>query len=316
MKKFSIILCLFISFLNYGQIDSLNYKKERKENRFKVAGRVIKNSVITIPGDFGEMGHSISKDWKTSVFYAVGILGLIATDHYTTTFLHETIEPAIDYTLPDITIGKNNNFPWLSGEDAYIAYPLIGLYAGSFIVNNEKGQRAAANAIKSMAYSFVITHLALKAIMGRNRPHRSLADNEPVEYPFTRDNWDFFNAKGVHGGVTALGTAMPSLHATAYYAVAKVIQMEYDNYWIPYGFVTLVFMANMKDHNHWVSDMLVGGLIGTVIGRSVVLSSRKQIEKDKNKLALKKSSNKLEFRKQLIPQISSSFLGLQFVASF
>ncbi|MEI6865935.1 phosphatase PAP2 family protein [Flavicella sp.] len=316
MKKIIILALLLCSLTGFTQIDSLNHKSSKKKNRFKVAGRVIKNSIITIPGDFGQMGQNISKDWKTTAIYTAGIIGLIAVDGYTTTFLHETIEPAIDYTLPDITIGKNNHMAWLSGEDAYISYPLIGLYAGSIIVNSEKGQRAAANAFKSMAYSFIISHIALKAVFGRNRPHRSLADNEAVNPPYTRDNWDFFNTKAIYGGSDHRGTAMPSLHATAYYAVAKVIQMEYDNYWIPYSFATFVFFANLEDHDHWVSDMLVGGLIGTIIGRSVVLNSRKHIEKDKNKLAIRKRSNKIEVKKQLIPQISSSMVGLQFVATF
>lgn len=111
------------------------------------------------------------------------------------------------------------------------------------------------------------------------------------------------------------GTAMPSLHATAYYAVAKVMQMEYDNYLIPYGFATFIFFANLEDHRHWLSDMLVGGLIGTIIGRSVVLNSRKQVAKDEGKLAVKKG-NKIQLQKQLIPRISSSMVGLQFVATF
>jgi len=61
--------------------------------------------------------------------------------------------------------------------------------------------------------------------------------------------------------------------------------------------------------------MLVGGLIGTIIGRSVVLNSRKQVAKDEEKLAVKKT-NKIELQKQLIPRISSSMVGLQFVATF
>ena len=55
-----------------SQVDSLHYEKTQKDNRFKVAGRVITNSIITIPGDFSEMGHSISKNWTTTGLYAAG----------------------------------------------------------------------------------------------------------------------------------------------------------------------------------------------------------------------------------------------------
>lgn len=316
MKKLTVFAFLLYSSISFGQIDSLHYKESKKENRFKVAGRVIKNSIIAIPGDFGQMGHSISKDWKTTAIYSASILGLIVTDSYTTTFLQDYIEPAIDYKLPDITIGKNNNFPWLSGEDAYIAYPLLALYAGSFITNSEKGQRVAANAFKSMMFSFVISHIALKSIVARKRPDANLSSHQPAPYPYTKDNWDFGYYHSPTAGTQQYGTAMPSLHATAYAAVAKVIAMEYNNYWIPYTVVTAIFMNQFSDHRHWVSDMVVGGVIGTIIGRSVVLNSRKQVAKDKLKLAIKKSTNKIEFKKQLIPKISSSMLGIQFVASF
>jgi hypothetical protein len=316
MKKLVILALLLCSFTSFSQIDSLQYKTSKKENRFKVAGRVIKNSIITIPGDIGEMGHSISKDWKTTAFYSAGLIGLIAVDNYTTIFLQDYIDPAIDYSLPDITIGKNNNTRWISGENAYITYPLIGLYVGSFIANSEKGQRVAGNAFKSMAYSFVITHLLLKSIIARKRPDANLSSNKPAEYPYTKNNWDFGNYHGVTGGSQQYGTAMPSLHATAYFAIAKVIAMEYDNYWLPYTFVSVIFMNKYSGHKHWLSDMLLGGLVGTIIGRSVVLNSRKQVAKDKNKLAVKKNSNKIQFQKQLLPQISSRMVGFQLIASF
>ena len=315
MKKLIFLIFLTLSTLSYSQIDSLHYKESKKENRFKVAGRVIKNSIITIPGDLGEMGHSITKDWETTAIYSAGIVGLIATDYYTTVFLQDYVEEAIDYKLPDIDPFEENKYPWLSGEDAYISYPLIGLYLGSFIANSERGQRVAGNAFKSMAYSFVITHLLLKSVIARKRPDPNLSDDAPAEYPYTKDNWAFGYYHGVTGGSQQYGTAMPSLHATAYYAVAKVIAMEYNNYWLPYSFVSIVFMNQFYGHKHWLSDMLVGGLIGTIIGRSVVLNSRKHIAKEEQKLAVK-GSNKTKFKKQLIPQISSKMVGFQFVASF
>jgi len=91
--------------------------------------------------------------------------------------------------------------------------------------------------------------------------------------------------------------------------------MEYNNYWIPYTIATGVFLADLKDHNHWVSELLIGGLIGTIIGKSVVNSSRKQIEKDKN-TALNLNPRRFRMSKQLIPQISSSMIGLHFVGNF
>ncbi|TDD95994.1 phosphatase PAP2 family protein [Flavobacterium cellulosilyticum] len=317
MKKYSLIFFIIITNSCLAQIDTLSNKIDSlysRENRFKVAGSVLKNVVLSVPGDFSEMGHTISSDWKRTAYYTAGIIGLIATDKITTGFLHDHIEPAINYSLPKRDY-LNTNITGIGGNNNYILYPIMGLYVGSFAINNKKGQTVATNAMKSIVYSYVISHLVLKTITGRNRPQRRINDNEPIIEPWTKNNWDFGNFHKVYTDSKSDGTAFPSFHATFYYAVAKVFQMEYNNYWIPYTIATGVFLSDIKGHNHWVSDILVGGLVGTIIGKSIVISSRKQIEKDKN-TALIYNPRKFRMSKQLIPQISSSMIGFHFVGSF
>lgn len=310
MKKI-FILYILSSIPCFSQIDSVKLKKE---TRFQIATTVLKNSILAVPGDFTEMGHTVSKDWKRTAIYAGGIVGLIAADKITTGFLHDRIEPTIDYSLPRIDV-LQTKVDFLDGNNAYILYPILGLYAGSLAINNQRGQTAAVNAVKAITYSYVISHLVLKTVFARNRPQRELNDNKTVIAPWTKDNWDFGNYHPVYFKSKEGGTALPSFHATFYFSVAKVFQMEYNNYWIPYTIVTGVFLADIKGHNHWVSDLLVGGLVGTIIGRSVVISSRKQIEKNKS-TALNLNPRKFRMSKQLIPQISSSMIGLHFVGSF
>jgi len=317
MKKIILLNILIFSINTYAQQDSLLLKKP-SENRFRVATKVIKNNILSIPSDFSEMGQIISNDWKKTATWAGSILGLVCIDKYTTGFLHDHIEPAIDYQLPSIGI-NNNRLPWLSGEDAYISYPLIGLYAGSIITNNKRGQIAAGNAFKSLMYSYVISHITLKTLFARNRPHRNINDDLPIEMDYhTRNNWEFGYFHPVEFGAQkptgSKGSGFPSLHATAFFAVAKVIQMEYDNYWIPYSFITAVFMSNIKGHDHWVSDLVAGGLIGTIIGKAVVTNSRKQHEKKEN--SLDKSLRKRKIEKKIIPQISKNTAALHIVATF
>lgn len=312
MKKKLALLFSILSISCFAQIDSLETKKE---NRFKVAGSVIANSILSVPGDFKAMGHNVSSDWKRTAMYTAGIVGLIATDKITTGFMHDHIEPKINYNLPDPD--PNNLIPHVTREDPYILYPIVGLYAGSLLINNKKGQVVAVNAVKSLAYSYVISHLMLKTMFSRNRPQRRIHDNNPVLEPWTKNPWDFGN----YGKIQYLsgpngGTAFPSFHATAYFAVAKVFQMEYNNYWIPYTFVTGVFFSNIKGHDHWVSDLLVGGLVGTIIGRSIVISSRKQIAKTDGSNAFNYNPKKIRMEKQIIPQISGSMVGIHFIGSF
>jgi hypothetical protein len=72
--------------------------------------------------------------------------------------------------------------------------------------------------------------------------------------------------------------------------------------------MTAVFLAEIKEHRHWVSDMVAGGIIGTVIGRSIVRSSWKArgLLPDKEK----------EIAIQCIPSVSSKYNGLTLVATF
>ncbi|WP_366183559.1 phosphatase PAP2 family protein [Flavobacterium ovatum] len=311
MTKITLFIFLLASMSSFAQVDSLSIQKE---NRFKVASTVLKNSILTVPGDFTEMGHTLSSNWKRTALYAGGIVGLIATDKITTGYLHDQIEPSIKYSLPKIDILKSG-VDWSQGNNAYIIYPILGLYAGSFAANHEKGQVVAVNAIKSITYSFVISHLLLKTITARNRPHRPINGDDPAIAPWTKDNWDFGNFHKPYVSSQTDGTSFPSFHATFYFSVAKVFQMEYNNYWIPYTIATGVFLSDIKTHNHWVSDLLVAGLVGTIIGRSVVNSSRKQIAKNNN-TAVIQDPQKFKMTKKLVPQVSSSMIGLHFVGSF
>ena len=283
-----------------------NQQKDR--NHFQTFGYVMKTSFNTIPSDFVHLGKEFSDDWKKTGYYAAGILGLIATDKITTKAYHKYIEPNIDYSLPNITPNflRDQKNVWINGENSYLTYPIIGIYFGSLFANNEKGQFAAVNSFKAIAYSTIITQLTLKTILGRNRPNRPI-DGEITE-PFTNSNWDFFNSRDGYLYGSAKGTSLPSMHATGYFALAKVIQMEFDNYWIPYSIMGITFLSDIKNHEHWVSDMVVGGILGTLIGRSIVRSSWKArgiLPKNKQR------SISLNY----IPQVSSDFTGLRIIAN-
>jgi membrane-associated phospholipid phosphatase len=261
------------------------------------------------------MGHNISSDWKRTAIYTAGIVGLIAVDKQTTGFWHDHVETSIDYKLPKIDVLKTN-VNWIDGDNAYILYPIIGLYAGSFLANYEKGQVVAVNAFKSVTYSYVISQIFLKTAFARNRPQRKINDDKPVVEPWTKNPWDFGNYQNIEFRAGPRGgTSFPSFHATFYFSVAKVFQMEYNNYWIPYTIATGVFLSNIKGHDHWVSDLVAGGLVGTIIGRSVVISSRKQIAKN-NGTSFNYNPKKFKMTKQLVPQISGSMVGFHFLGTF
>ena len=288
---------------------SLNAQNDKKGNIFQTSGKVIKNSILTIPSDFVFMGKEVSNDWKKTGYYVGGIAGLIAVDKITTKFLHNSLEPHLNYDLPNISFVNNtSSHKWLVGDNAYMSYPIMGIYLGSFFTNKERGQYASINALKAIQYSTIITQLGLKTIFGRNRPNRPLS--ETGVDPWTNNNWDFFNKRKEYLFSSLEASAFPSLHTTAYFAIAKVFQMEYDNYWIPYGFMSVIYLSEMKKHNHWVSDLVVGGIVGTLIGKSIVLSSWKK----RNINGVIKKEKSISFN--IVPQYSKDFSGLHIVGTF
>lgn len=102
---------------------------------------------------------------------------------------------------------------------------------------------------------------------------------------------------------------MPSMYVTTYFALAKVLRMEFDNYWIPYSLMTAVFFSNVKSHSHWVGDMAAGGIVGTLISRSIVRSSWKA-------RGILDRSKKGRLSLNYIPRISNEFTGLRIVGTF
>jgi membrane-associated phospholipid phosphatase len=283
----------------------------KDRNHFQTAGYVFKTSFTTIPNDFVFLGKEFSDDWKKTGYYAAGILGLIATDKITTKFYHKHVEPNIDYSLPNITPNflRSSKNVWINGENSYLTYPIIGIYFGSLFANSEKGQFAAINSFKAIAYSTLITQFTLKTILGRNRPNRPIDEELGPTSPFTNNNWDFFNRRDGYLYGSARGTALPSMHATGYFALAKVIQMEFDNYWIPYSVMAITFLSDIKSHEHWISDMVVGGILGTLIGRSIVRSSWKA-----RGILDRKKQKKISLN--YTPSFSPEFTGLRIVGTF
>ena len=77
------------------------------------------------------------------------------------------------------------------------------------------------------------------------------AQNDNPHFPQLNDNKDFIS--------------MPSVHTSSAFAMITVIAKQYNYWWVKvpsYGFLTGVVFQRIHDHEHWVSDVIIGGLIG------------------------------------------------------
>lgn len=105
----------------------------------------------------------------------------------------------------------------------------------------------------TMGIAQLLLAIPLKEITGRSRPS---ADKGAHDFhPF--------------GG----GQSFPSGHTTQAFALASVIAEHADTPWVSglsYGLAGLVGVARIEQRQHFLSDVVAGGLIGTFVGKTVV----------------------------------------------
>ncbi len=241
---------------------------------------ILAESAARVPS---ELGSIFSYPWdEPDQFkkYALGIGLLVLLDKPVTRFYQGHVEERFSgFKLPD----PPRLFPDSvgSGADGWLLLGIGGTYLGGLLTDDVRAQKTGIAATKALTYSFVVSQLLLKSLSGRNRPNPALG-TAPASTPFTDNPYDWGHVHGFRPNSAPEATAFPSFHFTAYFAAAKVYQEAYGNYWAPYSLMTIGLLSNIKGHNHWVSDMAAGALIGTLIGSSV--SKNYGTEKSKYKL--------------------------------
>jgi hypothetical protein len=221
--------------------------------------------VSTVPSDLtGISTYPVRHFNETKVFAGI-TAALIVTDRKTTWFLQDRVEPAID----DIYYPRLFKSSLLTAADSYIIVGLGALYVGSLAVNSKRGQAAALLSYKSIAYSVLFTHLILKTLTARKRPFDPLEGPHEVEEPYTRNQYDFFNFHRPYVKANTNATSFPSFRFTMCFATAQVLHKVYDNAVIPYSICALALLHGFGGHDHWVSDMVAGSMVGIAIGNVV-----------------------------------------------
>ena len=114
------------------------------------------------------------------------MLGLFATDYSTTKYgVQNILNPLLDIDYPHI-----NLIDKFSPPENILMAGLGGLYLGSVLSNNEQGQRAVWMSLKAFFYSYSVSHVTLKTLIGRQRPSSRLGSGQTSDTK-TDDSWDF-----------------------------------------------------------------------------------------------------------------------------
>ena len=143
------------------------------------------------------------------------------------------------------------------GNAAPVAAILGITYLSARRAHDDRLAEASSLATESLADAGIWI-VVLKSATARVRPHQS-------------GEGRFFQYGAPQNG------SFPSGHAMAAFSVASVFAEKYhDKKWVPwlsYGMATLVSGARVALGRHYPSDVVVGAVLGTSIGRGVVARS-------------------------------------------
>jgi hypothetical protein len=162
---------------------------------------------------------------------------------------------ATDRKTGDLLPNTEDQTKW-SGRVSQIgaAYTLAGFSGATLLVGelikDQHAKEAGWLSLQAIAHSQAVV-FGIKQATNRQRP-------------VTGDG---------RGGFWAGGDSFPSGHATTTFAVATVFAYEYRHHIaVPitaYTLATAVAASRMSARRHWVSDIVVGGSMGFLIGRFV-----------------------------------------------
>jgi hypothetical protein len=285
-----LVAALFFSFPLLAQLD---FEIDRTVEETRLG--IIRNTLLTIDDDAKAI---INRPLNNPNLTANGVklFAMIVTDYQTTKFFQEQIEPLDVYvrdaiSFPSLFTGVPVLGRWGGGVDGWMYTGVTAMYAGGVLTGHEKMQEAGILTTKAVVESYVVSHIILKTLVARHRPARPLGDysqtDRDSQYPFVHSPLDFFNFHVPYLHSDAYGTGFPSYHATMFFAFASVNAKVFDNKWIPYGLATTALLYDIRGHNHWVSELVAGAVIGEFIGK-VVYENYHERRNDSNSLKKKR----------------------------
>lgn len=205
-------------------------------------------SYYTLPFRFS------GKDWLYTLGSAGAIGGLMTID--------DDVKKAVVGGDANITSGA-----WSIGKEygniLYAGTGSVLLYATGLFAH-EKGIRVTGRMlIQSLLYAGIASS-GIKYITGRARPY---VTNNQFDFTWFQTNNDYL--------------AFPSGHTTVAFAVSSVFAEKIDTWWARVFFYSLAAAtgySRIHDNQHWLSDVVLGGVIGFSSGYFTV-----HRENDRNK---------------------------------
>ncbi|MDP3914870.1 MAG: phosphatase PAP2 family protein [Bacteroidota bacterium] len=233
-KGILFLLLIMLSNVVFGQIDTIRFNKAYFKKYW-----IDTKGIVTSPARWQQ------RDWVKLGILITGTASLTLADQSVADFFQSHQNKTETYI--------SANFLEHFGAEHSILL-MSGIFTYGILAKNKRSVSTALLALESFALASLVTRIP-KTLAGRQRP-----DNWQGDGPYT--------FKGPFNG-----TSFPSGHTTASFAVASVIATQYrDIKWIPvaaYSVASLAGISRIYDNKHWLSDVVAGAVIGTVVGNFV-----------------------------------------------
>jgi membrane-associated phospholipid phosphatase len=165
--------------------------------------------------------------------------------------------------------GDDKFSPLMSQMGSYGALGTVGAFlAFGVLARDNKAVETAGLAASAMLQTELVIHVG-KMISGRLRPGSEGA----------LDTWAG-PAGYLKSGQSPSYDSFPSGHTAAAFSLATVVAMQYsDHTWVSIAAYTVaagVGFSRLSGNHHWLSDVVIGGVVGHLIARTVVKNYRKR----------------------------------------
>jgi membrane-associated phospholipid phosphatase len=249
---------------------SLRYADRTQEVRLPEGSPVRTDSDVTLPSfSFVAAGRDFLSDAAQIWTYPFHVtsrdllpLGLLAA---TAVVLIPNDEGVNKFLTRNVVDGdRDDKFsPIMSQMGSYGAWGTAGAFlAFGALTGDHKAVETAGLAASAMLQTQLVVRVA-KMVSGRLRP-------------WAQDGADSWSGPAGYfqPGPVRTNDSFPSGHTAMAFSLATVVAMQYgDHKWVPiaaYAVAAGVGFARLSGNRHWLSDVVIGGVVGHLIARTVV----------------------------------------------
>lgn len=231
---FLFLTMILLSIGVFAQIDTVRFNKFYFKKYWTDTKAIVTSPSRWQQGDWIKLGVLVS-----------GTASLSLADQSVKDFFQANKNQNLDYVSMNFLEPFGGNYSLLL---------MSGFLAHGLLAKNERSVSTALLSLESFALASLFTRIP-KILVGRERP-----DNLQGDGPFA--------IKGPFHG-----SSFPSGHTTAVFSVASVIATQYrDTKWVSfaaYSVASLVGLSRIYDNKHWLTDVIGGAVVGTLVGNLV-----------------------------------------------